>query len=86
MTTVDVTYSFAELPSEISVVALAGVRKVYGIRSMQLEEDERRIRIEYDATRLSEPAVRQLLRRAGLTVTPEPLLDAVVPVAAAPQA
>ena len=66
MTTVDVTYRYAAPPRESSVLALANVREVYGIRRVDLDERSGTIHIEYDATRLSEPIIRQLLRRAGL--------------------
>ncbi|MGI4755441.1 MAG: hypothetical protein ACRYGF_01170 [Janthinobacterium lividum] len=66
MTTVDVTYQYAVSPRESSILALANVREVYGIRRVDLDERASTIHIEYDATRLSEPIVRQLLRRAGL--------------------
>ena len=66
MTTVDVTYHYAAPPREQSVLALANIREVYGIRRVDLDERAGTIHIEYDATRLSEPIVRQLLRRAGL--------------------
>ena len=79
MTTVDVTYLLAEQPREASVVALANMRKVYGVRSVQLTEQAGggSIRVEYDATRLTEPLVRQLLRRAGLTLADPVAGDAV---------
>lgn len=66
MTTVDVTYRYAAPPRERSVLALANVREVYGIGRVDLDERAGTIHIEYDATRLSEPVIRQLLRRAGL--------------------
>lgn len=42
------------------------VRDVYGIRRIQFNEQERTIRVEYDATRLNEDIVAGLLRRAGI--------------------
>ncbi len=67
-------------------MALGQVRKVYGIRLVEVNEAEKTIRVEYDATRLTEPIIHQLLRRAGLDVLervsllpPQP-----EPVAAAP--
>ena len=80
MTTVDVTYQYAAPPRERSILALANVREVYGIRRVDLDERASSIHIEYDATRLSEPIVRQLLRRAGLMLVdaaaaPESLVD-----------
>ncbi len=50
------------------MMALAQVRKVYGIRHVQINETAKTIRVEYDATRLTEPIVHQLLRRSGLDV------------------
>ena len=66
MTTVDVTYRYASPPRERSVLALANVREVYGIGRVHLDERANTIHIEYDASRMSEPIVRQLLRRTGL--------------------
>ena len=66
MTTVDVTYHYAAPPRERSMLALANVREVYGIRRVDLDERAGTIHIEYDATRLTEPIIRQLLRRTGL--------------------
>ena len=71
MTTVDTLYTFAALPAESSIVAINGIRDVYGIRSLIIDERAKTIRIEYDATRFSEPVVRQLLRRAGLNILTE---------------
>jgi hypothetical protein len=69
VTTVDVTFHFATPPREQSVLALASIREVYGVRRVDLDERAKTIHIEYDATRLTEPVVRQLLRRAGLMLT-----------------
>ncbi len=72
MTTVDALFHFATTPSERSVLALASVREVYGIRRVTLDERAGTVGIEYDATRLTEPVVRQLLRRAGIIVVDPP--------------
>ena len=45
--------------------ALGQVSDVYGIRRVQFDEPERQIRVEYDATRLNEATVENLLRNAG---------------------
>ena len=70
------------------MMALGRVREVYGIRRVTFDEAAKTVRIEYDATRLTEPIVHQLLRRSGLDVVervsllpPQP-----APVAAAPAA
>ena len=72
MTTVDVLYHFEITPSERSVLAIARIREVYGIRRVTLDERAKTIGLEYDATRLTEPVVRQLVRRAGVMLVDPP--------------
>ncbi len=88
MTQLDVKYQYGAAPTEAAMMALGQVRKVYGIRQVEVNEAEKTIRVEYDATRLTEPIVHQLLRRSGLDVIdrisllpPQP-----APVTAAPAA
>jgi hypothetical protein len=69
MTQLDVMYRYGAAPSEAAMMALGRVREVYGIRRVTCNETEKTVRIEYDATRLTEPIVHQLLRRSGLDVT-----------------
>lgn len=66
MTQLDVMYRFERTPSEATAMALAKVREVYGIRNLVVNEAARTVRLEYDATRLTEPAVHALLRGTGL--------------------
>ncbi len=68
MTQLDVLFRFGIPPSESSVAAIARIREVYGIRALHLDERARTIRLEYDATRLSGPAIHRMLRNAGLDV------------------
>jgi TolB-like protein len=68
MTQLDVLYRYGAMPSEAAMMALGRVREVYGIRQLTFNEAEKTVRIEYDATRLTEPIVHQLLRRSGLDV------------------
>jgi hypothetical protein len=68
MTQLDVMYQYGAAPAEAAMMALAQVRKVYGIRHVQINETTKTVRVEYDATRLTEPIVHQLLRRSGLDV------------------
>lgn len=69
MTQLDVLFRYGAPPSEHAVMALARVRDVYGIRRMQFDENAHTVRVEYDASRLAQPIVHQLLRRAGLDIT-----------------
>ncbi len=68
MTAVDVVYRYGIPPGEREMQAIQSVREVYGIRRVSFSEAERTVRLEYDASRLSESVVRGLLRRAGLDV------------------
>jgi hypothetical protein len=92
MTQLDVLYRYGVPPTEASMLALARVREVYGVRALTADEREKTVRVEYDATRLSEPVIHQLLRRAGLDIVervtlftiPEPPPPAEAPAAPAP--
>jgi TolB-like protein len=68
MTQLDVMYRYGAAPTEAAMMALGRVREVYGIRHLQFDEAAKTVRVEYDATRLTEPVVHQLLRRSGLDV------------------
>ncbi|GAC1419888.1 MAG: hypothetical protein NVSMB62_13180 [Acidobacteriaceae bacterium] len=69
MTQLDVLFRYGNPPSENATLALARVRDVYGIRRMEFDETAHTIRVEYDASRLTQSVVHQLLRRAGLDLT-----------------
>ena len=68
MTAVDVMFRYGMPPGEKEMSALGKMNEVYGIRRMQFDEGARTIRVEYDATRLNEAAVENLLRSAGVDV------------------
>ena len=68
MTQLDVLYRYGAFPTENAAIALGKLREVYGIRKLHLDERASTIRIEYDASRLTEPVIHQLLRRAGLNI------------------
>jgi len=62
------------------MLAMSKVRDVYGIRRLEFNEVEKTVRVEYDATRLDEPVVHQLLRRSGLDIVEKmPMFAAPVP-------
>ena len=68
MTQLDVLYRFEGSPGENVALAISKLRDVYGIRRLDVREREQTVRIEYDASRLTEPVVRNMLRRTGLEV------------------
>ncbi len=70
------------------MMALGRVREVYGIRQVTFDERAKTVRVEYDATRLTEAIVHGLLRRSGLDVVeqvsllpPQPVPAEAAPVA-----
>ncbi len=66
MTAVDVYFSYGQTPGEAVLRAVDGMREVYGIRRISFDEKQRTVRVEYDASRLSESVVLGLLRGAGI--------------------
>jgi hypothetical protein len=66
MTQLDVAYRYGAVPGEAEMRALDGVREVYGVRRITFEEKEKVVRVEFDASRLKEPVIAALLRRAGV--------------------
>ncbi len=90
MTTVDVVFRYAKHPTEPEMFALGKTREVYGIRNLTLNQQEKTIRVEYDATRLSSATVAKLMLASGLTLTeevslipPQPVVE-TAPAAVAP--
>ena len=68
MTQLDVLYRYGVPPSESATLAMAKVREVYGVRRMVLDEAKKTVLVEFDASRLTEPVIYELLRRAGLDI------------------
>ncbi len=66
MTQLDTMYRYGQQPGEATGMALAKVREVYGIRSLSVNEDKHTVRVEFDASRLTEAVIHGLLRRTGL--------------------
>ncbi len=80
MTQPDALYRYGVPPTEAATTAIARLREVYGIHRLELRKTEKTVRIEYDASRLTEPVIHQLLRRAGLDIVEEvPLTTPPVP-------
>jgi len=84
MTTVEILYRYTTPPTESVSFALAGTRDVYGIRRIGMDAKARTLRVEFDATRLSQATVTKLLRLAGLDITEElPIFSPPEPAPAA---
>ena len=66
MTQLEVAYRYGATPGERELRAIDGVREVYGVRKVTFEEKERIVRVEFDASRMKEPTIAGLLRRAGI--------------------
>lgn len=71
MTTVEILYSYTTPPTENAVLALAGAKEVYGIRSLSFDRTAHTLRIEYDATRLTAAEVTKLVLQAGIDIAGE---------------
>jgi hypothetical protein len=85
MTQLDVLYRYGAPPTEPATLAIARLREVYGVRKLELNEAAHTIRLEFDATRLTEPVIHQLLRRAGLDIVEALPMFTPPPPAPAPQ-
>ncbi|HXE31853.1 MAG TPA: hypothetical protein VN515_08650 [Terriglobales bacterium] len=72
MTAMDVTYRYAEGLNPDQIRALARLSDVYGIRALRIDEEARKLAIEYDATRMDETRVQGLVRGCGVAVTRDP--------------
>lgn len=74
MTAVEVAFHFGNTPGPREMRALDAVHDVYGIRRIIFNQKEKIIRVEYDASRLTESIVAGLLRRAGIELREKPAL------------
>lgn len=68
MTQMDVSFRYANRPDEAVMRAIDNMREVYGIRRVNFNEKEKVVRVEYDASRLSDAVVARLLRNSGLAI------------------
>jgi hypothetical protein len=66
MTQLEISYRYTTPPGESEMRALDAMREVYGIRRITFNEKDHVVKIEYDASRLKEPVIAGLLRKAGM--------------------
>jgi hypothetical protein len=69
MTQYEAAYRYAGVIAENQMRALDDLREVYGVRRITLNEKERIVRVEFDASRFKEPVIAALLRRAGVDIS-----------------
>jgi selenocysteine lyase/cysteine desulfurase len=68
MTYLEVVFRYGTRPGEKELRAIDAMREVYGVRRVQFNDQERTVRVEFDASRLKADAVARLLREAGVDV------------------
>ena len=83
MTTVEILFRYGAAPTDAVSFALAGIRKVYGIRRFRFDRTAHTLRVEFDATRLNSATVTKLVRQAGLEIVEE--LPLIAPPQPAPE-
>jgi hypothetical protein len=74
MTYLEVVFRYGAAPGENELRAIDSMREVYGVRRLQFNDQERTVRVEFDASRLKADAVAKLLRQAGVDVREQLLL------------
>jgi hypothetical protein len=80
MTLMEITYELQSPLRPEQLSALAGFANTYGLRRFRVDEKNNRISFEYDASRLREIQVTDILRQARI-----PVLRRVEPVATVSQ-
>jgi hypothetical protein len=68
VTYLEAAFRYQTTPGEKEMRAIDSVREVYGIQRIQFNEQERTVRVLYDASRLKAEAVSRMLRQAGINV------------------
>ena len=68
MTLVEVTYELQRPLDEEQLRALGGFANTYGLRRFRVDAGRKRLTFEYDASRLKETVVEQVLRQAKIPV------------------
>jgi len=68
MTQMEVAYHYESAPRECEMRAIDNMREVYGVRKISFDTGQKIVRVEFDASRLKEPVIAGLLRRAGVDI------------------
>ncbi len=81
MTYLEVVYRYQSPPGEKELRAIDSVREVYGVQRIHFNENERTVRVSFDASRLKEEAVARMLRQAGIDLKEKVVLAAAAQTA-----
>ncbi len=69
MTLCEVTYNYQRRLSEANLSALSALRgQLYGLRGFDIDEAQNRLRVSYDASRVTLGDLERALRQAGIAV------------------
>jgi len=68
MTYLEAAYRYQTPPGEAELRAIDSIREIYGIQRVQFNENDRTVRVLFDASRLKADTVAKLLRQAGIDV------------------
>ncbi len=71
MTQLEVLYRYDMHPTEAAMAGVGAMRQVYGVRKIVFDERAKTVMVEYDATRLNDATIAQLLRRTGIDIVEE---------------
>lgn len=66
MTPIDIAYHYGRAPGAREMQAISKLTEVYGVRKIGFEEASSTVRVEFDASRLSEDNIAALLKNTGL--------------------
>jgi len=69
MTLVEITYELQSPLSLEQMSRLEGFANTYGLRRFHVDEQNKQVSFEYDASRLRETQVAHVLGQAGIAVT-----------------
>jgi hypothetical protein len=68
MTLLEITYELHSPPSYEQLQRLGEFANTYGLRRFRVDEKQKHLTLEYDASRLRETQVAHVLARAGISI------------------
>ncbi|HVI07941.1 MAG TPA: hypothetical protein VND65_06570 [Candidatus Binatia bacterium] len=68
MTYLEIEFRYGAVPGESAIRAVDSMLEVYGVRRVHFNEQDRTVRVEFDASRLKPDAIAKMLKQAGVDV------------------